>query len=362
MDIQNVDLKRLLMAQRTLREESEKSVPEEIQAEISGETMRASNVKRADWKQILENARRCEKNPSDLKEHFSKLKELLESEWRGNALKFGGGPTAAIQPPPEKVRTGAAPSGHEEAAATFRADGISPESLSALARLLAPHMPEAVAAGQLQLQNGGVGDQLPRALDDRLQRIEASQEKLLELAVTEYIKANGDSVRSAAIKKHWKVHRHEPAFVAEAKMAYASAHEEAIRAEAARVYMKEHEDEEDFREEAAQEYVAQNQDCEELRAAAAKLYKEEHEDDDDFVKAAEEKYIEENKDEVREEAAKLYKEEHEDDDDFVEAAKKKYIEEHESEIQEAAAEKYKEEHKGEASFKREAARLLADAM
>ena len=193
------------MAQRTLREESEKSVPEEIQAEISGETMRASNVKRADWKQILETARRCEKNPGDLKEHFTKLKEWLESKWRGNNLKFGGGPTAAIQPPAKKVRTGAAPSGHEEAAATFRADGISPESLSALARLLAPHMPDArdaAAAGQLQLQNGGVGDQLPRALDDRLQRIEASQEKLLELAVTEYIKANGDSVRSAAIKKH----------------------------------------------------------------------------------------------------------------------------------------------------------------
>ena len=287
MDIQNVDLKRLLMAQRTLREESEKSVPEEIQAEISGETIRARNDKRADWKQILETARKIEKNPGDLKEHFNKLKDWLESEWRGNALKFGGGRTAAIQPPAKKVRTGTAPS--EEAAATFRADGISPGSLSALARLLAPHMPDArdaAAAGQLQLQNGGVGDQLPRALDDRLQRIEASQEKLLELAVTEYIKANGDSVRSAAIKKHWKAHRHEPAFVAEAKMAYANAHEEAIRAEAARVYMKEHEDEEDFREEAAQEYVAQNQDCKELRAAAAKLYKEEHEGEEAFKRAA----------------------------------------------------------------------------
>ena len=46
----------------------------------------------------------------------------------------------------------------------------------------------------------------------------------------------------------------------------------------------------------------------------------------------------------------------------MEAAQEKYIEEHEDEIQEAAAEKYKEEHKGEASFKREAARLLADEM
>ena len=80
------------------------------------------------------------------------------------------------------------------------------------------------------------------------------------------------------------------------------------------------------------------------------------------MEAARDQYIEENKDEVREEAAKLYKEEHEGDDDFVEAARDQYIEEHESEIQEAAAEKYKEEHKGVASFKREAARLLADEM
>ena len=77
-------------------------------------------------KQILETARRCENNPGDLKEHFTKLKEWVESEWRGNALKFGGGRTAAIQPPAKKVRTGAAPSGHEEAAATFRADGPDP--------------------------------------------------------------------------------------------------------------------------------------------------------------------------------------------------------------------------------------------
>ncbi len=69
----------------------------------------------------------------------------------------------------------------------------------------ATHLPDARS-----LQNGGVGDQL----GDRLQRIEDSQGRLVELAVTEYIKQNEEAVRAAAVKKYGKASRHDQAFVA----------------------------------------------------------------------------------------------------------------------------------------------------
>ena len=46
----------------------------------------------------------------------------------------------------------------------------------------------------------------------------------------------------------------------------------------------------------------------------------------------------------------------------MEAAKEKYIEEHEGEILDHAAERYKDEHEKDASFRRKAARLLAEEM
>ena len=76
--------------------------------------------------------------------------------------------------------------------------------------LVATRLPDTRA-----LQNGGVGDQL----SDRLQRIEDSQERLVELAVAEYIKQNEGSVRAAKVKQYSKANRHDQAFVAEAQRA-----------------------------------------------------------------------------------------------------------------------------------------------
>ena len=54
----------------------------------------------------------------------------------------------------------------------------------------------------------GVGDQL----SVRLKRIEDSQERLVELAVAEYINQNEASVRAAAVKQYSKATRHDQAY------------------------------------------------------------------------------------------------------------------------------------------------------
>ena len=110
------------------------------------------------------------------------------------------------------------------------------------------------------LQNGGVGDQLPKVLDEKLQRIEANQTRLTELAASEYTKRNEESVRAAAVKKYMKANKHDPDFVEEAKAAYVQKKEGTIKAAAAELYMEAHAEDEDFREEAVEAYTSRNSD------------------------------------------------------------------------------------------------------
>ena len=372
----------MLKGEKAIRREQQQDVPDSDGSKpfafsIGGRDLQASNRKGADWKQILNKAKDL---TGDLTQQFAAFKEWLESDWRGNAKRAAptADPTAAAaaehapvrnkpalgQPPAKKLRQGTAPSACVQlqpgatapVAAPSAPDAtppsaLPPDTLDALARLVATRLHDARA-----LQNGGVGDQL----GDRLQRIENSQGRLVELAVAEYIRQNEDSVRAAAVKKYSKANRHDQAFVAEAKRAYAERHHSSIVAAAAAKYMEAHEDDEDFREEAIDAYVVKHQDSEELKDAAAEKYKDEHEDDDEFVAAAQDKYIEENEDDIHDAAVEKYKDDHEDDDDFVEAAREEYIKKHEDDIQECAAEKYKEEHAEDADFKRAAVRMLAD--
>ena len=373
----------MLMAEKAIRREQQPDVPDRDGTKpfvfsIGGKDLQATNRKGADWKQILNKAKDF---TGDLTQQFTAFKQWLESDWRGNAKRADPttGPTAGDaenepvcskrthgQPPAKKLRQATTSSACAESqprgSASVTALGDSdatppstfpPEALDAFVRLVAARLP-----GTNALQNGGFGDQL----SDRLQRIENSQGRLVELAVAEYIKQNEESVRAAAVKKYSKANRHDQGFVIEAQRAYAERHHSAVVAAAAAKYMEVHENDEDFFEEAVDAYVAKNQESEELKDAAAEKYKDEHENDDDFVKAAHDKYLQEHEDEIREEAVVEYKDEHEDDDEFVEEAKAKYIEEHQYEILEDAAEKYKVEHEDDEDFKQAAVRLRADEL
>ena len=357
-----------LGAQKQLRGEKQDGVPDSDGqspiAFMAGEThMSASNGKGATWKQILKTAKDFELPGSTIQQQFAEFKGWLESPWRANAAK------AKAAPPAKKPRTEGgsvarsgpsltSPQGHEPAlraspAAAGAAATIPPGALNQLARLVASHVAPA-------LQNGGVGDQLPGALGDTLQRIEANQSRLVELAVTEYIRSNEASVRAAAVKKYLKAKKRDADFVAEAKAAYAEKNEDAVRAEAAERYMSKHKDDEEFQEEAADAYIEKYKTCEKLLEAAAEKYKDEHWNDDEFVQEAEQKYIDEHEDDIREEAAERYKDEHWDDDEFVQEAEQKYIYEHEDEIKEEAAERYKNEHEDDKAFVAAAKRLWSD--
>ena len=200
--------------------------------------MKATSKKRASWKQILNKVHDFKGN---LTEQFPAFKEWLEKDWhcgpkRTAPTARAGAENATLngQPSTKKRRNEGAP------------------------------------CAQLQ-PNGGVGDQL----GDRLQHIENSQGRLVEVAVAEYIRQNEDSVRAAAVKKYSKANRHDQAFVAEAQRAYAERHHSSIVAAAAAKNMEEHD--EDFREEAVDAYIAMHADSEELKDDAAKKYMEEHE-------------------------------------------------------------------------------------
>jgi len=332
-----MSLVKLLTAQKVARGEQQTSVPDQdgsspIALSIDGADLSACNLKAADWKQILNKATDFE---GSLKQQFGALKRWLESDWRANA-KNAEPPATQAEPPAKKARVASAAASHRlcprpRAGATSSSpdaagassgavaagaifDALTPGAVSAFARQVASHLrtPDARA-----LQNGGVGDQLPKALDDKLRRIEDNQGRLIELAVAEYSKENAASVRAAAVKKYAKAHKHDPGFVAAARTAYAQAREGAIIDAAAAKYMEEHKDEEDFREEAVDAYVVKYSECEELKDAAAEKYKEEHEEDDDFIAAAQQKYVDENQEEVEEAAAEKYMEEHKSDEDFI---------------------------------------------
>ena len=233
------------------------------------------------------------------------------------------------------------------------------DSLDNFVKLVAAHLRPASACA---LQNGGVGDQLPKVLDEKLQRIEANQTRLTELAASEYTKRNEESVRAAAVKKYMKANKHDPDFVEEAKAAYVQKKEGTIKAAAAELYMEAHAEDEDFREEAVEAYIVKHKACPQLLEAAAAKYCEENEDDEQFVEAAKQKYAEDHEDDIKDEASKEYIDEHQSDEEFIEAAKEKYVEDHEDEIRDEAVDRYKDEHEGDKDFIKAARRLYAENM
>ena len=343
----------LLGAQKKMRSEQQTDVPDKdgkqpIMLAIGDKSLSASNHKGATWKQIATKVKEFERPDRSLSQQFQDMKAWLESEW---------------PPQAKKPRTGGA---QQTAAPALGLSLAAPGNWDDFAKMVASHMPSPSVPA---LQNGGAGDQLPSTWSKQLQDIQNGQDKLLdgqdkllEMAVGQYIKDNEAAVRAAAIDKYSKAHRHDQEFVAEAQQAYAARHAPSIVAAAAKEYMEKHSNDDAFREEAVDAYIVKHRANAELKEAAAAKYADQHDDDEEFVQAAREHYASAHKDEILDRAAEMYKDEHDSDEEFIESAREKYVEENEKEILETAAEQYKEEHEEDPDFKEAAVRLKAEEL